>query len=106
MIILRVRERSRRSAPIRNQIKASPDKTLLYAGKHFESAWVEIRDKKSRRDPYFVDKETLPEVLQRIPVTNQPFPNLRITSLAKVLPCDKNAFIAWRAVSGVFAAKC
>jgi hypothetical protein len=90
---------------IRNRIRAAPDKTLLYAGKFFEAAWVEICDLK-RKMPQFADKEILPDVLGRIPVVGRPSSNLLewVISLEKLVPWEKNAFIAWRALSGLYAA--
>jgi hypothetical protein len=90
---------------VRSQIRAKTDKTLLYAGKFFEAAWIEIRDQR-KTVPQMADKEILPDVLRRVAVSGQQFSNLHdwIKSLEILVPKDKNSFIAWRAVSGIFAA--
>jgi len=94
-----------RSPSIRSQIKAAPNKTLLYAGSVVKPAWKEIVDLKAA-NPDIRDKVILPDVLERIMLPGQPFPNL--LSWAKHLdtlsPWNENGFIAWRALSGIFAA--
>lgn len=89
---------------VRSRIRAFPDKTLLYAGKGFQAAWVEIAALK-RSSPHFTDKETLPDVLRRIHVTGGRFPTLLdwAHSLDSIKPWDKNGLIVWRALSGIFA---
>ena len=89
---------------IRAQIRASPDKTLLYAGRFFKPIWKEIADLK-RTSRQLADKEILPDVLSRIPVHGQPFRNLLewAQHLDSVQPWLENGFIVWRALSGIFA---
>ena len=56
-----------RNPAIRNQIRAAPDKTLLYSGAFFRPSYQEIKARK-QFDPQVAEKETLPEVLARIPL--------------------------------------
>ena len=90
---------------IRDRIRAAPGKTLLYAGKIIRPAWKEISDLK-RSDPGFKDKETLPDVLARTPITGGPFPNLLTYTqdTENKVPWQDNGFIIWRALPGIFAA--
>jgi len=97
-----------RNPAIRTQIKAAPNKTLLYAGSVIKPAWKDIIDMKAA-NPEMRDKVILPDVLERILLTGQPFPNLlawvkSIDALSPPAPWKDNGFIAWRAVSGIFAA--
>jgi len=93
------------SPSIRKRIRAAPNKTLLYAGKFFEPAWVEICDQK-KKATQFGDKEILPDVLRLISVVGRPSSNLLewVKSLEAIPPWEKNGFIAWRALSGLYAA--
>jgi hypothetical protein len=90
---------------LRARIRAPKDKTLLYAGSFFKPMWQEIADMK-RSIPQLQDKVTLTEVLAAMPLHGAPFPHLlawaeRINSLQ---PWQDNGFVAWRALSGIFAA--
>jgi hypothetical protein len=89
---------------LRAQIRAAPDKTLLYAGRFFQPIWKELAQLKHSK-PNLADKEILPDVLARIRLPGRPFPTLLdwVKSLDGLQPWDKNGFIAWRAVSGIFA---
>ena len=89
---------------IRQQIRAAPNRTLLYAGHFIRPMWQEITDMK-RSSPQAADKETLPDVLARVSLQGQPFPTLLawINDLDKLQPWSENGFIAWRALSGIFA---
>jgi hypothetical protein len=60
---------------IRDQIRASPGKTFLNAGRFFKPMWQEISDLK-RTNPELRDKQILPDVLSRIIVPGKPFSNL------------------------------
>lgn len=89
---------------LRAQIRARPDKTLLYAGDFFKEIWQELSDLK-RTNANFADKEILPDVLARIHCLGQPFPDLLAWAnhLTHLLPKNER-FIVWRALSGIFAA--
>jgi hypothetical protein len=89
---------------IRMQIRAAPGKTLLYAGAFFKPVWRELAELK-RSNPQVADKEILPEVLARIFLTGQQFPNLLqwAQDLDRLPSWKENGFLAWRALSGIFA---
>jgi hypothetical protein len=93
-----------RNPAIRSQIRAAPNQTLLYAGNFFRPMWQDLADLK-RRNPQFAAKEILPDVLIRIRVQGQR--HLNLLDWAKALdilqPWNENGFIAWRALSGIFA---
>jgi hypothetical protein len=90
---------------VRAQIRAAPGRTLLYAGTFFRPIWQELLWLK-QRDPQLAQKEVLPEVLARVRVAGTPHASL--LAWAQVLdaqqPWAENGFIAWRALSGIFAA--
>ncbi len=90
---------------IRSQIRAAPGKTLLYAGKVISDAWKEVEQLKVSY-PEYRDKQTLSEVLARIALVGQPYPTLLSwgLSLDRIGVYKYNGFIAWRALSGIFAA--
>ena len=97
---------------LRSQIRAAPDKTLLYSGAFFRASFQEIKSRKLV-DPQVADKETLPEVLARIPIPPallpnpaKPFPNLLayVSDLEQQVPKQPDQFMIWRALSGIFAA--
>ena len=97
---------------IRNQIRATPGKTLLYSGAFFRSAFKEIQDRK-RTDPQVAEKEILADVLARIPVPanlhpnpSKPFPNLLayVLDLEQQVPKNPDGLMIWKALSGIFAA--
>jgi hypothetical protein len=97
---------------IRSQIRAAPDKTLLYSGTFFRAAYQEIKSRKLA-DPQVADKETLPEVLARIlilpallPDPGKRYPNLLayVNDLEKQVPKNPDQFMIWRVLSGIFAA--
>ena len=92
---------------VRSQIKAAPDKTLLYAGRFGMAMWKQIQLDK-RLNPQIRDKQTLNEVLGTIAAPQAPYPTLlkyveAIDADPKVPPGDKT--ICWRALSGIFAAQ-
>jgi hypothetical protein len=89
---------------VRQQIRAAPHRTLLYAGHFIRPMWQDIADMK-RSSPQAADKETLPDVLARITLQDQPFPSLLAWAkdLDQLEPWSENGFIAWRALSGIFA---
>jgi hypothetical protein len=97
---------------IRRQIRAAPDKTLLYSGAFFAAAFREIESRKLT-DPQFGDKHILPDVLARIHVPSNllPIPGMRLPNLLvyvqhleQQVPKNPDQFMIWRALSGIFAA--
>ena len=93
------------NAAVRAQIRAAPGRTLLYAGAFFRPVWQEIAMHK-KSSPQVASKEVLPDVLARIRVPGAAYPNLLAWAqdLDHLQPWRENGFIAWRALSGVFAA--
>jgi hypothetical protein len=90
------------NAGIRARIAAPDNKTLLYAGNLIRPAWREIADIK-RRQAALWDKVTLDEVLGRIAIDAAPHADL-LAWAESIQPWHGNGFIAWRALSGIFAA--
>lgn len=90
---------------VRAQIRAAPDKTLLYAGSFFKPVWRELAELKLS-SPQIAAKQILPEVLERIRVAGQAFANLLAWAqdIDKLQPWKENGFIVWRALSGLYAA--
>jgi hypothetical protein len=89
---------------IRNQIRAAPDRTLLYAGSFFKPIWQEIADYK-RTHPEVAQKETLPDVLMRVRVAGSSYPHLLAWAqdLQGRVPWNPDGFTIWRSLSGIFA---
>ena len=90
---------------VRAKISAAPGRTLLYAGAFFRPVWQEINIQKKFL-PQLANKEVLPDVLTRIQVPGTSHPNLLAWAqdLDRLQPWRDNGFIAWRALSGIFAA--
>lgn len=89
---------------IRNQIRAGHDQTLLYAGHFFKPIWDEIKDERKALGLVH-SKVILSDVLDEIDLPNAPYANFMewMQNLDKIKPWDKNGYIAWRALSGIFA---
>lgn len=89
---------------VRAQIAAPVNGTILYAGQIFKPAWKEVADMKLRL-PQLSGRKTLPDTLQGVRLTGQPFPDLLqwAQSIDPLTPWRENGFIAWRALSGIFA---
>jgi hypothetical protein len=87
---------------LRWQIRAPRDRTLLYSGSFFRPVWKEIADAKRTR-PELADKETLPEVLARLPVPGTTYPNLLAFVEDVEQPWQPDGYTVWRALSGIFA---
>ena len=89
---------------MRTQIRAAPGRTLLYAGTFFRPVWQEIAMQK-QSTPQLASKEILPDVLRRIQVPGTAHSNLLAWAqeLDRLEPWRENGFIAWRALSGLFA---
>jgi hypothetical protein len=93
-----------KNPPVREQIAAKTNSTILYAGRLIKPAWKEIAEWKESL-PQLATKKTLPEVLETISIAGQQHPTLLawVKSLDDLQPWNENGFIAWRAVSGIFA---
>lgn len=90
---------------LRGRIRARPGATLLYAGAFFRPIWKEILMHK-QGDPQLASKQILPEVLATLTGPGMPHPNLLawVQAIDALQPWAENGFIAWRALSGIFAA--
>lgn len=90
---------------VRASIAAPPNMTLLYAGSFFRPVWQELEQIK-RTNPDVAAKRLLPDVLERIRTSGQPYPTLLawVKALDTLIPWRENGYIAWRALSGIFAA--
>lgn len=90
---------------VRSRIAARPGATLLYAGYNFQPVWKELEQLKGSR-PEVASKQMLPDVLAGIATPGQPQPTLLAwaKALDALQPWHENGFIAWRALSGIFAA--
>jgi len=88
----------------RARIAAHPNRALLYAGAFFKPMWRELEQLRLTKHE-IASKDLLPDVLQRINTPGQPFPNLLswAKSLDNLLPWEQNGFVAWRALSGIYA---
>jgi len=95
----------RTNPAVRARVAAPPNSTLLYAGNFFRPVWQEIEQLK-RTNKEVAAKTLLPEVLERVFTPGQPQPTLLAwaKALDTVTPWRENGFIAWRALSGIFAA--
>lgn len=94
----------RNNPAIRSRIAAPHDATILYAGNILKPAWREVAEMK-RRLPQLASRKTLPDVLQQIALVGQPHPNLLqwAQSIDVLTPWRNNGWLAWRALSGIFA---
>ena len=94
----------RNSATLRDQIRAAPNAALFYAGSFFKPFWEELEDLKARR-PELARKETLVDVLARIPVTDTTYRNLSeyVQAVDRQIRPTPDRFILWRALSGIYA---
>jgi hypothetical protein len=90
---------------LRARIRSRPNATLLYAGAFFRPIWREILLNK-QSDPQLASKQILPEVLATLTGPGMPHPNLLawVQALDTLQSWAENGFIAWRALSGIFAA--
>jgi hypothetical protein len=93
---------------IRSQIRAAPDKTLLYAGSFTMPMWKEILQTRARR-PELADKQILIDVLARIraPDTRHMHLLAYVEEVEKTVTkegCSDNTQVIWRTLSGIFAA--
>ena len=90
---------------LRRQIRAAAGQTLVYAGSFFKPMWREIEEFK-RTNADYARKETLPEILTRLPAPKPQYANLRayVETLVDKVPWQPDGFTIWRALSGIFAA--
>lgn len=90
---------------IRARIAAAPNTTLLYAGNFIRPVWQELEQLK-RTNSAFARKQVLPDVLAAIQTPGRAHPTLLAwaKALDTLAPWKENGFIAWRALSGLFAA--
>ena len=89
---------------IRGQISASPDRTLLFSGRLFKPAKVELEElKKSSRE--IASLEMLPDVLARVAATGTAYESLLAyaESVEKQVPWFEDGYTLWRALSGIYA---
>lgn len=95
----------RQHPELRARIRARPDATLLYAGAFFRPVWQDIVQHK-RSHTQMADKQILPEVLATLTGPGMPHPHLLawVQAIDHLQPWAENGFIAWRALSGIFAA--
>jgi hypothetical protein len=89
----------------RTRIAAGANATLLYAGEFFRPVWQELEQLKLT-SPEVASKEMLPDVLARIQTPGQGHATLLdwAKALDNLVPWQDNGFIAWRALSGIYAA--
>jgi hypothetical protein len=94
---------------LRRQIAAPPDKSLVYAGQVIRAAWKELAQMK-QREPALADFVLLPDVLKTLPAPHGSSLNSvtmldHMSDLDQLEPWLENGFIAWRAVSGIYASQ-
>ncbi len=89
---------------LRMRIAAPPGCTLLYAGEFFRPVWQELAQLRALH-PELAAKRLLPDVLAQIATPGQAAPNLLAwaKSLDHLAPWSENGFVAWRALSGIYA---
>ena len=91
----------------RRLIAAPPDKTLVYAGRFIRGAWRDL-EAMAAKDPEVHDYVILPSVLRTLPppqgtAIGTKSMHEHLLSLEALEPWEKNGFVAWRAVSGIYA---
>lgn len=89
---------------IRDQIRAAPGRTLLYAGSFVRPMWREISVMK-RNNSQLADKEILPDVLARIAAPGTRFGTLLayVEDVERQVPWQPDGFDMWCALSGIYA---
>lgn len=94
----------RKNPTVRSQIAAPPNATLLYAGNFFRPIWLELEQLK-RTNREVASKRMLPDVLAGIRTPGQPHATLLAwaKSLDSLAPWRENGYVAWRALSGIYA---
>jgi len=86
------------------RIAAPPNCTLLYAGTFFRPVWQELERLRALH-PELAAKRLLPDVLAQVTTPGQVAPTLLAwaKSLDNLTPWSANGFVAWRALSGIYA---
>jgi hypothetical protein len=94
----------RSNANVRKRIAAPPNETVLYAGNFMRPAWKDLEALKLS-SPQFAQKKMLPDVLDNIGTPGTGYNTLLdwAKALDAVQPWKENGFIAWRALSGIYA---
>jgi hypothetical protein len=93
-----------KNLPVRSAIAAPPNATMLYSGSFIRPVWKEIEQLKlTNRE--IAKKQLLPDVLAKIRPPGTPYPTLLAwaKALDALVPWKDNGFVAWRALSGIFA---
>lgn len=94
----------RANPALRLQIAAPPDKTLIYAGSFFKPMWQELAQLRLKIPSQ--EFEILPDALDRLPPPPGATGTLKtyvdLITHASRMPWDDNAFIIWRALSGIY----
>jgi hypothetical protein len=100
----------RENPGVRSQIAAPPDKSLVYAGRFIRAMWRDLEAMRSA-DPATHDFVLLPDLLKKLPPPGGTVigtPNMYehlVRVLDPLTPWEHNGFIAWRAVSGIYASQ-
>ena len=89
---------------LRALIQAPPGRSIFYAGSFGRSAWEELLELKGRY-PEVARKTTLADALSRIDLAGTPFGSLLAYAqeVERRVPQRPDAFILWRALSGIYA---
>jgi hypothetical protein len=87
---------------LRWQIRGVPNATLLFTASFFRPVWREIADLK-RTNPAVKSKDTLLDVLGRLPVPGTSYSSLLAFVQDVDHPWQPDGFTVWRALSGILA---
>jgi hypothetical protein len=96
----------RNNPAVRSQVRAGPDRTLLYSGSFMRPMWAEI-EMQRQMHAELRDKQTLPDVLKQIAApAGSGCANLlaHVQQIERQVPWQPDGFTVWRALSGLFAA--
>jgi hypothetical protein len=97
----------RKNKPLRDQIAARPDRTMLYAGGFFRPVWKELEALRLAHSAVH-DWELLPDVLRKLPRPSGASATSKslldhVEDLSRRVPWKPDGFTIWRALSGIFA---
>ena len=92
----------------RKQIAAPPDRSIVYAGRFFRDMWKDLTEG-ARTDPARNDYVMLPDVLKSLPPPEGTVHGVstlldHLAYLDTLEPWGECGFLAWRSVSGIYAA--
>jgi hypothetical protein len=87
---------------LRWQMRGVPNRTLLFSASFFRSVWKELADLK-RTNAAVKSKDTLLDVLARLPVPGTPYSSLLAFVQDVDHPWQPDGFLVWRALSGILA---